>query len=40
MGYDYIGMSYQEKKASEGVPISIIFGMSLLFRVPDPRGPI
>ena len=31
MGYDYIGMSYQEKKASEGVPISIIFGMSLLF---------
>jgi HAE1 family hydrophobic/amphiphilic exporter-1 len=31
MGYDYIGMSYQEKKASEGVPISVIFGMSLLF---------
>jgi len=30
-GYDYIGMSYQEKKASEGVPISVIFGMSLLF---------
>jgi HAE1 family hydrophobic/amphiphilic exporter-1 len=31
MGFDYIGMSYQEKKASEGVPISVIFGMSLLF---------
>ncbi len=31
MGYDYIGMSYQEKKAQEGVPISVIFGMSLLF---------
>jgi len=31
MGYDYIGMSYQEKKASEGVPIGVIFGMSLLF---------
>jgi HAE1 family hydrophobic/amphiphilic exporter-1 len=31
MGYDYIGMSYQEKKASEGVPISVIFGMSLFF---------
>jgi len=31
MGYDYVGMSYQEKKASEGVPISVIFGMSLLF---------
>ena len=31
MGYDYLGMSYQEKKATEGVPISVIFGMSLLF---------
>jgi HAE1 family hydrophobic/amphiphilic exporter-1 len=31
MGYDYIGMSYQEKKASEGVSITVIFGMSLLF---------
>jgi hydrophobic/amphiphilic exporter-1 (mainly G- bacteria), HAE1 family len=31
VGYDYIGMSFQEKKASEGVPISVIFGMSLLF---------
>jgi HAE1 family hydrophobic/amphiphilic exporter-1 len=31
MGYDYIGMSYQEKKANEGVPISVIFGMSFLF---------
>jgi len=31
MGYDYLGMSYQEKKAREGVPVSVIFGMSLLF---------
>jgi len=31
MGYDYLGMSFQEKKASEGVPISVIFAMSLLF---------
>jgi HAE1 family hydrophobic/amphiphilic exporter-1 len=31
MGYDYLGMSYQEKKAQEGVPISVIFGLSLLF---------
>jgi hydrophobic/amphiphilic exporter-1 (mainly G- bacteria), HAE1 family len=31
MGYDYLGMSYQEKKAAEGVPASVIFGMSFLF---------
>ena len=31
MGYDYLGMSYQEKKAQEGVPASVIFGLSLLF---------
>ncbi len=31
MGFDYIGMSYQEKQASEGVPPSVIFGLSLLF---------
>jgi HAE1 family hydrophobic/amphiphilic exporter-1 len=31
MGYDYMGMSYQEKKAAEGVPASVIFGLSLLF---------
>src|SRR5205809_3281053 len=31
MGYDYMGMSFQEKKAQEGVPPSVIFGMSLLF---------
>jgi HAE1 family hydrophobic/amphiphilic exporter-1 len=31
MGFDYIGMSYQEKKAEEGVPASVIFGFSLLF---------
>jgi HAE1 family hydrophobic/amphiphilic exporter-1 len=31
MGYDYMGMSYQEKQAAEGVSPAIIFGMSLLF---------
>ncbi|MGE0407519.1 MAG: efflux RND transporter permease subunit, partial [Candidatus Korobacteraceae bacterium] len=31
MGFDYMGMSYQEKEAAEGVPPSVIFGMSLLF---------
>jgi HAE1 family hydrophobic/amphiphilic exporter-1 len=30
MGFDYIGMSFQEKKAQEGVPASAIFGFSLL----------
>jgi HAE1 family hydrophobic/amphiphilic exporter-1 len=29
MGLDYIGMSFQEKKASEGIPASAIFGFSL-----------
>jgi hydrophobic/amphiphilic exporter-1 (mainly G- bacteria), HAE1 family len=31
MGYDYLGISFQEKKAREGVPASVIFGFSLLF---------
>jgi HAE1 family hydrophobic/amphiphilic exporter-1 len=31
MGYDYLGMSYQEKKAQEGVPTWVIFAMSLVF---------
>lgn len=31
MGYDYIGMSFQEKAAAEGVPAGVIFGFSLLF---------
>jgi HAE1 family hydrophobic/amphiphilic exporter-1 len=31
MGFDYIGMSFQEKKAQEGVPASAVFGFSLLF---------
>jgi HAE1 family hydrophobic/amphiphilic exporter-1 len=31
MGYDYSGISFQEKKAAEGVPPSVIFGFSLLF---------
>jgi HAE1 family hydrophobic/amphiphilic exporter-1 len=31
MGYDYMGMSYQEKKSQEGVPTWAIFAFSLLF---------
>src|SRR5207245_3239196 len=31
MGYDYMGMSFQEKRAQEGVSSTVIFGFSLLF---------
>jgi len=31
MGFDYLGMSYQEQKARQGLPPSVIFGFSLLF---------
>src|SRR5579872_3363775 len=31
MGFDYSGMSFQEQKAREGVPASVIFGLSLVF---------
>jgi hydrophobic/amphiphilic exporter-1 (mainly G- bacteria), HAE1 family len=31
MGYDYLGMSFQEKQAQKGVPPAVIFGLSLLF---------
>jgi hydrophobic/amphiphilic exporter-1 (mainly G- bacteria), HAE1 family len=31
MGYDYIGMSFQEKAAAQGIPASVIFGFSFLF---------
>src|SRR6266849_4842088 len=31
MGFVYMGMSYQEQKAREGLPASVIFGFSLLF---------
>jgi hydrophobic/amphiphilic exporter-1 (mainly G- bacteria), HAE1 family len=31
MGYDYMGMSFQEQVAAKGVPASVIFGFSLLF---------
>jgi HAE1 family hydrophobic/amphiphilic exporter-1 len=30
MGYDYLGISFQEKLAQKGVPPSLIFGFSLL----------
>jgi len=31
MGFDYLGISFQEKKAQEGVSPAAIFGLSLLF---------
>jgi len=31
MGFDYMGMSYQEQKARQGVPAWAIFALSLLF---------
>jgi multidrug efflux pump len=31
MGYDYLGMSFQEKKASQGVSPMVIFGLAILF---------
>jgi len=31
MGYDYLGLSFQEKKAQQGVSPATIFGLSLLF---------
>src|SRR6059036_3746259 len=31
MGYDYLGISYQEKKAQQGVSPTAVFGMSLIF---------
>jgi hydrophobic/amphiphilic exporter-1 (mainly G- bacteria), HAE1 family len=31
MGFDYIGMSFQEQRAAQGVPSAAIFGLSFLF---------
>src|SRR5438876_10644775 len=31
MGFDYMGMAYQEPKARQGLPASVIFAFSLLF---------
>jgi HAE1 family hydrophobic/amphiphilic exporter-1 len=31
MGFDYMGMSFQEQKAQQGVPPGVIFGFSILF---------
>jgi HAE1 family hydrophobic/amphiphilic exporter-1 len=31
MGFDYLGMSFQEQKAAQGVPRAAIFGLSLVF---------
>jgi hydrophobic/amphiphilic exporter-1 (mainly G- bacteria), HAE1 family len=31
MGFDYMGMSYQEQKARQGIPSWVIFGFSFIF---------
>jgi len=31
MGFDYMGMSYQQQKAEQGVPASVVFGFSVVF---------
>jgi len=31
MGFDYLGMSFQEQQAAQGVPPEVIFGFSILF---------
>src|SRR5438046_7203926 len=31
MGYDYLGLSFQEKKAQQGVSPTVVFGLSLVF---------
>jgi HAE1 family hydrophobic/amphiphilic exporter-1 len=31
MGYDYVGMSFQQQRARAGIPATLIFGFSLLF---------
>jgi HAE1 family hydrophobic/amphiphilic exporter-1 len=31
MGFDYMGMSFQEQKAQQGVPPAVVFGFSILF---------
>jgi len=31
MGFDYMGMSFQEQKAAQGVPPAAVFGLSLMF---------
>jgi len=31
MGFDYMGMSFQEQKAQQGIPPAVIFGFSVLF---------
>ena len=40
MGYDYMGMSYQAKVASEGISPMVIFAFSLLMVFPDSGRPI
>ena len=31
MGYDYMGMSFQEQKAEKGISAGAVFALSLLF---------
>ena len=40
MGFDYMGMSFQEQVAAQGVPASVIFGFSLLMVFLHPGGAV
>jgi hypothetical protein len=40
MGYDYMGMSFQEQKAAAGRLADGHLCFSLLVRLPDPGGPV
>ncbi len=38
MGYDYMGMSFQEKKAKEGIPAWVDLRVLAAVRISDSRG--
>ena len=38
MGYDYMGMSFQQKQAEQGISATTIFGVSILCCFPDSSG--
>ena len=40
MGFDYIGMSFQEKKAQEGVPAGGDLRLLAAVRLPHPCGAV
>ncbi len=40
MGFDYLGMSFQEKKAQQGVPAWVVFAILAAVCVPDSGGAV